>query len=155
MCSTILYYALCQQLKTQIDPFIMPFMYVCNYLTNRALEVGGAYQLVGGAYQSEKDEYCRNYVEWPSCHHFFLLSAKRARRSRCGQGARVRWVWGCAGRHRGSGALCVQWVHLSNTRPGNFSFMSNILGLLPLVVLLQSSFWTGSGEMGMGMGGML
>ena len=33
-----------------------------------------------------------------------------------------------------------------------FPFMSNILGLLPLVVLLQSSFWTGSGEMGMGIG---
>ena len=33
-----------------------------------------------------------------------------------------------------------------------FSFMSNILGLLPLVVLLQSSFWTGSVEMGMGIG---
>ena len=33
-----------------------------------------------------------------------------------------------------------------------FSFMSNILGLLPLVVLLQSSFWTGSVEMGMGVG---
>ena len=32
-----------------------------------------------------------------------------------------------------------------------FSFMSNILGLLPLVVLLQSSFWTGSVEMGVGM----
>ena len=64
--------------------------------------------------------YCRNYVEWPSCHHFFLFSAKRARRSRCGQGARVRWVWGCAGRHRGSGVLCIQWGHLSNTRPGNF-----------------------------------
>ena len=32
-----------------------------------------------------------------------------------------------------------------------FSFMSNILGLLPLVVLLQSSFWTESMEMGMGM----
>ena len=36
-----------------------------------------------------------------------------------------------------------------------FSFMSNILGLLPLVALLQSSFWTGSVEMGVGMGGML
>ena len=33
-----------------------------------------------------------------------------------------------------------------------FSFMSNILGLPPLVVLLQSSFWTGSVEMGMGVG---
>ena len=33
----------------------------------------------------------------------------------------------------------------------NFSFMSNILGLPPLVALLQSSFWTGSVEMGMGM----
>jgi hypothetical protein len=33
--------------------------------------------------------------------------------------------------------------------------MSNILGLLPLVVLLQSSFLTESIEMGMGMGGML
>jgi hypothetical protein len=32
-----------------------------------------------------------------------------------------------------------------------FSFMSNILGLPPLVVLLQSSFWTESMEMGMGM----
>ena len=62
--------------------------------------------------------YCRNYVEWPSCHHFFLLSAKRARRSRCGQGDRVRWVWGCAGRHRGLGVMCIQWGHLSNTRPG-------------------------------------
>ena len=34
-----------------------------------------------------------------------------------------------------------------------FSFMSNILGLLPLVVLLQSPFWTGSVEMGMGIEG--
>ena len=35
-----------------------------------------------------------------------------------------------------------------------FSFMSNIniLSLLPLVALLQSSFWTGSVEMGMGVG---
>ena len=32
----------------------------------------------------------------------------------------MRWVWGCAGRHRGSGVLCVQWGHLSNTRPGIF-----------------------------------
>ena len=32
----------------------------------------------------------------------------------------------------------------------NFSFMSNILGLPPLVVLLQSSFLTGSMEMGTG-----
>jgi hypothetical protein len=33
----------------------------------------------------------------------------------------------------------------------NSSFMSNIPGLPPLVVLLQSSFWAGSVEMGMGM----
>ena len=33
----------------------------------------------------------------------------------------------------------------------NFSFMSNILGLPPLVALLQSSFWTGGVEMGVGM----
>jgi hypothetical protein len=32
----------------------------------------------------------------------------------------------------------------------NPSFMSNVLGLPPLVVLLQSSFWTGSVKMGMG-----
>ena len=32
-----------------------------------------------------------------------------------------------------------------------FSFMSNVLGLPPLVVLLQSSFLTESMEMGMGM----
>jgi hypothetical protein len=33
----------------------------------------------------------------------------------------------------------------------NFSFMSNVLGLPPLVVLLQSSFLTESMGMGMGM----
>ena len=37
----------------------------------------------------------------------------------------------------------------------NFSFMSNVLGLPPLVVLLQSSFLTESMEMGIGMGGTL
>jgi hypothetical protein len=32
-------------------------------------------------------------------------------------GARVRWVWVCVGRHRGSGVTCIQWGHPSNTRP--------------------------------------
>jgi hypothetical protein len=30
------------------------------------------------------------------------------------------FFWVCVGRHRGLGVMCIQWGHLSNTRPGKF-----------------------------------
>ena len=65
----------------------------------------------------------------------------------------MRWVWGCAGRHRGSGVLYIQWGHLSNTRPGNFFLHVEYprppppRGAAAVLVLdgkCGNGFWTGS-----------
>jgi hypothetical protein len=67
----------------------------------------------------------------------------------------VRWVWGCAGRHRGSGVMRIQYSAGAPVKYQalHFSFMSDVPPPPPPLVALLPVVGMGMGGNGHGNGG--